>query len=92
MRRSVRRVGGAGGPDPLGGLANLFDVGVILAVGLMALAMQSGAQKESAPSGAVETIEDLRPTANRTLSGRGERLGVAYRLDSGGIIYVPEEP
>ena len=26
-----------------------------------------------------------------TGSGRGERVGIAYRLESGEIIYVPEE-
>jgi hypothetical protein len=37
------------------------------------------------------TIE-ARQITDRTTSGEGERLGVAYRLASGEIIYVPEAP
>ena len=36
-----------------------------------------------------ERIERLRSSEERG-SGRGQRLGVAYRLESGEVIYVPE--
>ncbi len=36
-----------------------------------------------------ERIERLRATEARG-SGRGQRLGVAYRLESGEVVYVPE--
>ena len=36
-----------------------------------------------------ERIERLRSSDERG-RGRGERLGVAYRLESGEVIYVPE--
>ena len=36
-----------------------------------------------------ERIERLRSSDERG-EGRGERLGVAYRLESGEVIYVPE--
>lgn len=36
-----------------------------------------------------EKIEHLRADDSQG-SGRGERLGIAYRLDSGEVIYVPE--
>ena len=36
-----------------------------------------------------ERIERLRSSDERGV-GRGERLGVAYRLESGEVIYVPE--
>ena len=36
-----------------------------------------------------ERIERLRSSDQRG-AGRGERLGVAYRLESGEVIYVPE--
>ena len=29
--------------------------------------------------------------SSKTLGGQGDRLGVAYRLEDGSIIYVPEE-
>jgi hypothetical protein len=36
-----------------------------------------------------ETIEHLRATDAQG-AGRGERLGIAYRLQNGEVIYVPE--
>lgn len=36
-----------------------------------------------------ERIERLRSSEERG-AGRGQRLGVAYRLESGEVIYVPE--
>ncbi len=36
-----------------------------------------------------ERIERLRATEERG-TGRGQRLGVAYRLETGEVIYVPE--
>ena len=36
-----------------------------------------------------ERIERLRASEERG-AGRGQRLGVAYRLESGEVIYVPE--
>ena len=36
-------------------------------------------------------IERLRADDSRG-EGRGERLGVAYRLDTGEVIYVPTQP
>ncbi len=36
-----------------------------------------------------EKIEHLRADDSRG-EGRGERLGIAYRLDTGEVIYVPE--
>lgn len=36
-------------------------------------------------------LEHYRVT-ERTLGGEGERLGTAYRLKSGEVVYVPENP
>jgi hypothetical protein len=34
-------------------------------------------------------MESYRPT-NEQLTGNGERLGVAYRLANGEVVYVPD--
>lgn len=33
----------------------------------------------------------VQKVTDRTLSGQGERLGVAYRLPTGQVVYVPDE-
>ncbi|MDZ7617567.1 MAG: DUF2149 domain-containing protein [Patescibacteria group bacterium] len=51
------------------------------------------------PASAAEELEPVTPTAQRLerfrstndeLTGEGERLGTAYRLRSGEVVYVPE--
>ena len=99
MRR-IRRVG-ASEDDPLSGVANLFDLGVILALAFMVPLIASMAalsqDRSSSASQHAEArlskpmpLEHFEPT-NEPLSGEGERLGVAYRLKSGEVVYVPEK-
>lgn len=103
-RRATRRTPGfrrvldGADEDPLAGLANLFDAGVVLAVAL-SLALV-GAVLGNAPDGTTartlaERLRDARPLerfaeSERELAGDGVRLGVAYRLASGEVVYVPE--
>lgn len=88
--------------DPAAGLLNLFDVWIAFAAALL-LAMVSyyhhsepSKATASAKSSAMESIEQqalkmehyrVSPNAR---GGDGERLGTAYRLKTGEIIYVPE--
>jgi len=90
--------------DPAAGLLNLFDVWIAFAAALL-LAMVSyyhhseptkTAANANAQSSAKESIEQqalkmehyrVSPDAR---GGDGERLGTAYRLKNGEIIYVPE--
>ncbi len=95
--------------DPMTGVANLFDIGLVFIVGLLMTLFsvyrlhdlfdrQSAMtiMKQSA-TGELEIIAK-KGTQVKTMkvsrtkaSGRGERLGIAYRLEDGSLVYVPEE-
>lgn len=89
--------------DPAASLLNLFDVWIAFAVALL-LAMVSyynrAAQTPTAVDAAARQqleqlqrpgikIDRYRPT-NEQLTGSGERLGTAYRLANGEVVYVPD--
>ena len=65
--------------DPLSVVVNLFDVAMVFAVSLMvAMVMHISTYKAS----------------GKTTDGtgqQGKRLGTAYQLEDGRIIYVPDE-
>lgn len=96
-RRAHRRHDRAG--DPLDGLVNLFDLGIVLAVGFLLAALSSlnltdalarGDQKPqddriTAPSDS--TVDDV-PPQGRKVVGNGRRVGEVYRLDDGRLVYV----
>jgi hypothetical protein len=83
-------------------LLNLFDVWMVFAVALL-LGMTSVAVRSAvSASGGADVpavlealpepgtkVEKVRLTREQ-LSGEGERLGTAYRLKSGEVVYVPE--
>ena len=85
--------------DPGAGLLNLFDVWIAFAVALL-LAMIGYYGKTAATDAALQAqlealkakgikIEHYRPTQEK-LTGSGQRLGTAYRLANGEVVYVPE--
>jgi hypothetical protein len=104
MRRKRRRWEESGEDDPGAGLLNLFDVWIAFAVALL-LAMVSYFSLSTPPppagkSGdrpALEAIQDTWKKVARyresqeSVGGEGERLGTAYRLKSGEVIYVPDK-
>jgi hypothetical protein len=94
--------------DPLSGVANLFDIGLVFIVGLIitlftAYHLQDLFSEKSeltimkkSENGQMEIItkkgkkiKAVKVTKKR-VEGRGERLGIAYRLEDGTMIYVPE--
>lgn len=96
--------------DPLGGMANLFDLGMVFAVALMLSAVSQYGRTELLEDSAELTVlknpgqpdmeiitrkgvrvERLRLT-EQEIGGEGQRLGTAYRLQSGEVVYVPENP
>jgi hypothetical protein len=83
--------------DPSSGLLNLFDVWIAFAAVLL-LATMTYYARPGQPAAAADRheqvdqsvkMESYRPT-NEKLSGNGERLGVAYRLANGEVVYVPD--
>lgn len=88
--------------EPLAGVANLFDVAMAFSVALLA-AFAVGVARvptvlNNADRGKAETDLQLAESrklprlreSQEQLSGRGQRLGMAYRLESGEIVYVPQ--
>lgn len=94
--------------DPMTGVANLFDIGLVFIVGLLltlfsAYRLQDLFDQNSnltimkqQADGQMEIIvkEGTRIKATRvtreSAQGRGNRLGVAYRLEDGTMVYVPD--
>jgi hypothetical protein len=85
--------------DPLDGLVNLFDLGIVLAVAFLLAALASlnltgtlshglkpvsPAEIHLAPG---ETVHVL-PSPGASTAGPGTQVGVVYRLPSGQLVYV----
>ncbi|HEX5929674.1 MAG TPA: DUF2149 domain-containing protein [Solirubrobacterales bacterium] len=92
--------------DPLDGLVNLFDLGIVLSVAFL-LAALSSLDLTSALTGKAETDARTRPadsvvTENgekvkqvelkpgEKVVGRGEPIGTVYRLSDGRTVVVRE--
>ena len=96
-RRARRHEDRAG--DPLDGLVNMFDIGIVLALGFLLAALASlnlsgvitrhGLTKpaDTITVGPSETAQTVPPDARRT-AGQGTPVGRVYRLDDGTLIYV----
>lgn len=83
-------------PDPLAGVANLFDVALVFAVALL-IAVVEGSRLLERSAGGGDPTPEARVSLPRYRLGQGQRrgpgtrLGVAYRLESGEVVYVPEQ-
>jgi len=108
-KRRIKHAGEVQDDDPMTGVANLFDVGLVFIVGLiMALFSVYHLQdlfsetssftivKKSHQSQEMEIItkegkriKAMKVTRDR-VQGRGQRLGIAYKLEDGTMVYVPE--
>jgi hypothetical protein len=107
MNRRKPRKWDLAAEDPTAGLINLFDVWMVFAVVLLLALVQAGVVRSAASAtetisrvdaqGNLEIVErdGVKVTKMRltrdSLSGEGERLGIAYRLKSGEVVYVPSE-
>jgi hypothetical protein len=83
--------------DPLDGLVNLFDVGMILAVafliaglGLTLNPKRGDLEARSATPAREQAIPD--PADAPKASGRGTPVGQVYRLPDGRLVYVKRPP
>jgi hypothetical protein len=80
--------------DPLDGLVNLFDIGMILAVafliaglGLTLNAQRGGQSRQRRAAAGAERVLP-NPASAPSATGRGEQVGRVYRLPDGRLIYV----
>ena len=84
--------------DPLDGLVNLFDVGMILAVAFLIAGLgltlnlkgdKLESRREAAPSATASKERAIHnPAAGPHASGRGTPVGQVYRLPDGRLVYV----
>jgi hypothetical protein len=86
--------------DPLDGLVNLFDLGIVLSVAFLLAALSSlhlggaitkhglraarGREITIAPGQKVTTL----PARGARTLGRGSKVGTVYRLANGTLVYV----
>jgi hypothetical protein len=91
--------------DPLDGMVNLFDLGIVLSVGFLLAALSalnlSGAltgegSPATPPPGSITVPPDAQvsevPTDAPSVIGQGEQVGEVYRLDDGRLVYVVPDP
>lgn len=84
--------------DPLGGLVNLFDLWIVVVIALVLMLVRHTSVPNLSPDSKPleQTAADhmipmskFRETDSE-LTGKGTRLGTAYRLESGEIVYKPD--
>lgn len=103
----IRRLGDTD-TDPLQGVANLFDLGIVFALAFMValishiglpellnceettLIKNPGTKQMEIIHKKGRKLEHYK-ISDKQLGGEGERLGTAYRLKTGEVVYVPED-
>jgi hypothetical protein len=90
--------------DPLDGLVNLFDLGIVLAVAFLLAALSSlnltkAITKTGLSPVAPGTIQispgqqiHQLPSPGSNAIGRGSKVGTVYRLPDGRLVYVTGTP
>jgi hypothetical protein len=78
--------------DPLDGLVNLFDIGIVLAVAFLiaglGLTLDAKTHRlQKRPASEQQTTLPSLAGAPAT-SGHGEAVGTVYRLSNGQLVYV----
>lgn len=79
--------------DPLDGLVNLFDIGIVLAVafliaGLGLTLKQSTHTLQTRTASRQRTQTVPAPAGAPLASGHGKPVGTVYRLSNGQLVYV----
>jgi hypothetical protein len=79
--------------DPLDGLVNLFDIGIVLAVafliaglGLTVNPTSGHVERRSGSEARVRVVP--KPAGSRRARGPGQPVGTAYRLADGRLVIV----
>lgn len=111
MARHRKRILDEEENDPLAGMANLFDLGMVFAVALMVALVARLQIADLLTEDQVTMVKNpgkpdmeiivkdgdkiVKYKASEkasTTDGKGRRVGIAYELENGQIIYVPEAP
>jgi hypothetical protein len=76
--------------DPLDGLVNMFDLGLVLAVAFLIAGLTIAATKSAQQKQPTKTTEQTltTPSSKQTAAGRGESVGQVYRLPNGQLVLV----
>lgn len=82
--RRIDRVG-----DPLEGLVNLFDLALVLAVGLLLAALSSAGVVGLVAGGGGGTPIPNQPSGSSQTQGQGQEVGKVYRLQDGTYVFSP---
>ena len=78
--------------DPLDGLVNLFDIGIVLAVAFLIAGLTLSVNPRAARSSAARRATAAKahvlpqPSGGRRARGRGQPVGTAYRLADGRLV------
>jgi hypothetical protein len=76
--------------DPLDGLVNLFDIGIVLAVAFLVaglgLTLDQHTRQLRQRARSTQTLPS--PDGAPAASGRGQPVGTVYRLSNGQLVYV----
>jgi hypothetical protein len=84
--------------DPLDGLVNLFDIGIVLAVAFLiaglGVTLERGTHRTRAPTPSAQHTQTLpSPSSGAPVaSGHGQPVGTVYRLSGGRLVYVQKQP
>jgi hypothetical protein len=76
--------------DPLDGLVNLFDLGIVLAVGFLiaGLSLSVNAKTHKIEKRQSKQTTITKPNPRNTASGAGQPVGQVYRLPDGRLVLV----
>jgi hypothetical protein len=83
--------------DPLDGLVNLFDIGIVLAVAFLiaglGLTLDQHTHQLQKRTPATQHTQTLPTpsTSAPTASGHGQAVGTVYRLSDGRLVYVQKQ-
>jgi hypothetical protein len=84
--------------DPLDGLVNLFDIGIVLAVAFLiaglSLTLDQHTHRLQARTPITQHTQRLpKPSSSApAASGHGQAVGTVYRLSNGQLVYVQKGP
>jgi hypothetical protein len=83
--------------DPLDGLVNLFDIGIVLAVAFLiaglGLTLNQSAHRLQQRTPRTQHLQALpsRSSSTPAASGHGQQVGSVYRLATGQLVYVQKQ-